>query len=256
MQCPVCAAAASGSFCSSCGASLRTSGCIHCGTSLVPGARFCTQCGAATAAAPGDAPPGAAPARANLVPWYAGGAVLLAIAAVLALPLLSSGDAETTAVRAPLNARGAQGTAPPPLTGTPREQADRLFNRIMQAHASGDSASVTFFLPMGIQAYQLASPLDDDGLYHLAMLHAVAGDAAAALDAAGRILEHSPDHLLALAVAGEAAEGAGDVEAARRYYGRLLAVYADEIERGLPEYEDHAAILPEYLGAAQRVTGR
>ena len=43
---------------------------------------------------------------------------------------------------------------------TPREAADRLFNRVMTAVAADDSTEVVSFLPMAIRSLELAEPLD------------------------------------------------------------------------------------------------
>lgn len=153
---------------------------------------------------------------------------------------------------------GPAGEAPgraPPLTGTPREQADRLFNRVMQSLAMGDSAQASFFLPMAILAYKQAGDLDADGHYHLAVLETTAGNYAAAREAADRILAEAPDHLLGLGAAARAAAQAGDVATARRLYARLLGVYDEERVRERPEYRDHAQILPDYKDEAQRFVG-
>jgi len=138
-----------------------------------------------------------------------------------------------------------------PLTGTPREQADRLFNRVMQALAAGDLEQVNFFAPMGILAYRQAGELDDDGLYHLSLLETVGGDPSSGLETAERILEGSKDHLLALAAAAQAADALGDRDRATRYYEHFLAVYEAESERPLPEYLDHAQILEPYRAEAE-----
>jgi hypothetical protein len=257
MKCPNCGTQSTGRFCSSCGASLRAADCSGCGTKLVPGARFCTQCGTPAADAPAArrlAGAGTGDAGSSNLPWYIAGAVLVVLIVILVLPMVRD-DSGASVTRAPFTGSGAPGT-PPPLTGTPREQADALFNRIMGAREAGDSAGAVFFTPMAIQAYAAAQPLDDDGLFHLAAVHNVAGDHASAIAVAEQILARNPNHLLALAAAGEASELAGDSAAARNYYSRFLAAYDTEFARGLPEYQDHARIFPEYQAAARRVTSR
>lgn len=254
MKCPACGTESSGNFCPSCGSPLDSASCTSCGSSLVPGARFCTQCGAPTARARA-----AGASSGSNLPWYIGAAVLTAIIIILALPLVT-GNEPDGAARAPMAGAAASAPpgsgTPPPLTGTPREQADRLFDRIMRARSAGDTASVAFFAPMGIQAYEAVRPLDNDGLFHLAMIHNAAGSYDAARAAADQILDSHPDHLLGLAIAAEAALGAGDEAAAREYFGHYIDVYDVEIERDLPEYLDHAPILPEYLSAARSLTAR
>ncbi|HSK21364.1 MAG TPA: hypothetical protein VK912_19565 [Longimicrobiales bacterium] len=179
--------------------------------------------------------------------------MLLLLIIILVVPMLT--DDGGSATQMPVGGANVAPGTPPPLTGTPREQADRLFNRIMTSVESGDSAGARGFTPMAIDAYRMAAPLDNDGLYHLAVVHTVAGDPEAARATAEQILAGNANHLLGLAVAGEAAVLAGDSAAARDYYARLLAAYDDEVAKGLQEYQDHARSLPEFRATAQRVTG-
>lgn len=256
MKCSHCGTESDGNFCPTCGTSLRPRDCSECGANLVPAARFCTRCGAAVGrgAASGTTRSG----QGSSLPWYLAGGVLLLLIAILLVPALVEDDSGTAQIPSAGTfpaAGGAPAGRPPPLTGTPREQADRLFERIMTAAAAGDTAGARQFAPMAIGAYGMAEPLDADGLYHLAAVHLVAGDPASARMTAERILANDENHLLGLAVAGEAAAHAGDSVAARRYYTRLLAAYDAEVARGLPEYEAHSRSLPEFRSAAQRITG-
>ena len=252
MTCPNCGAEASGNFCAACGASLRAGKCARCGSELVPGARFCTKCGRAVGAAAGT-PSSRGDLKSNL-PWYIGAGVLLLMIGLLLVPMITGREPPDASASAPLPPNGS-GT-PPPLTGTPREQADRLFNRIMTEQDEGDTAQARFFAPMGIQAYEMAEPLDADGLYHLSLIHSVAGNYAAARAVAERILTQAPNHLLGLAAAAEAAERAGDTAAARAFYERFINAYDSESARAVAEYRDHERILPQHLAAARRITGR
>lgn len=217
----------------------------------MPGARFCTACGA--------------PVRrgASNLPWYIAGAALVALIVLVLLPTTRrpGAAADPGAVPLPPSADAPAGDmasasipgaagAPGPLTGTPRELADRLFNRIMQLREAGDTARARFFLPMGMQAYAMAGELDADGLYHLSLLQGMAGNGAEGRATAEKILATSPDHLLGLAAAAEAANVAGDRTAARAYYRRLLDHYDAESKKPLPEYAEHRRILPEYRAEA------
>jgi hypothetical protein len=222
----------------------------------MPGARFCNSCGTPVAKAtraPAHAG-GSRPDRSNL-PWYVAGGVLLVVIVVLVASMWSGDEIPAPGTAPFMGSPAAPGT-PPPLNGTPRELADRLFNRIMGAREQGDMATAQQFAPMGIQAYEGAEPLDDDGLYHLAVIHNVAGNHEEGRAIAERILAGNPNHLLALAAAAEAMEGAGDQAAALRYHKRFVDAYNSEIGRALPEYLDHARIIPEYREAALRATGR
>jgi hypothetical protein len=254
MKCPNCGTESKGNFCAACGARLRTGQCAGCGADLPPGARFCTRCGAEAAAGGARTKqkgrPRAAAAAGSNLPWYIAGAVLVVLILVLVVPMLTGGDDAPPPGAAPFGANG-PGAGPGPLTGTPREQGDRLFNRVMAAREQGNSAEAAQFAPMAVQAYQASEPLDDDGLYHLAMVQIVAGDNAGAIQTAERILARNPNHLLALAAAGEAAENAGETRDARAYYQRFVDAYGSEIGRSLPEYQDHARMMPELLEAAR-----
>lgn len=256
MKCIICEAESPGPYCPSCGAPVEGARCKACDAGLMPGARFCIRCGEAVRRAP------------SRLAWY-----VAAAAVGLLLVVVAWSSTRTNGAGPVASDRPAAGTAPvgaaaggpagafdagalgpgaaPPLTGTPREQADRLFNRIMQALALGDTAEASFFLPMGILAYRQAGELDADGLYHLSILETESGDAASGLATAQRILASAPDHLLGLGAAARAAEAVGDASTASRLYRRFLDVYDAERARELPEYVDHARILPDYRGDAE-----
>lgn len=241
MKCSVCQTESSGAYCPSCGAPLEGVACRSCEAPLVAGANFCIHCGEAVR----DRKDGA-------LGYVAVGAIaaLLVIAAFawFGQGRTPSGGSGGFAVDP---AAGGAGMVAPPLTGSPREQADQLFNRIMQAAATGDRNSVEFFVPMGIAAYRQAGELDADGLYHLSVLESTAGELASALETARSVLREDPDHLLALGAAARAAVSLGDVGSARGYYQRLRDAYERERATERPEYLDHSLILPEYLAEAE-----
>lgn len=255
MKCSKCATESTGNFCPACGHPLNADACLKCAAPLLPGARFCTKCG--TAAGTAGLTPLPVAAGSGRLPWYLGGAVLLIIIIIFTVPLLRS---QTTPTPPDMNAPFAGGSdatgTPPPLSDNPRENADRLFNRIMAAREQGNEAEVVQFTPMAVQAYAMAEPLDNDGLYHLATIYTAAGDHANARATADRILANAPWHLLGLGAAGEAAEAAGDAAAARTYFTKFEEVYDAEIARQLPEYLDHERIFPRYREAATRYAPR
>jgi hypothetical protein len=241
MKCPVCGTETDGKFCPECGTPLKSEGCPACQAPLLPGARYCTQCGKRVRA------------RTRTPLYLIGGGVLTLGAIALIISLRSGQPPATTSesALAPGPAPGATPGSPPPLTGTPREMADRLFNRIMQEREAGDSARARFFLPMGIQAYQNAAPLDADGLYHLSVLQNLSGDAATARQTAEQILTADRTHLLGLHAAAAAALSQKDQSAARQYYQRLVNAYPTEKSRDLPEYRDHASLLAQLEAEAR-----
>lgn len=180
------------------------------------------------------------------------GVVVAVLVVILLVPMRGTNSAPTgQADNAPFAGRTGTGS-PPPLTGTPREQADRLFNRIMQAREVGDSAEMRRFVPMALMAYEQAAPLDDDGLYHLALVQLAGQQLADARATAQNILERNPNHLLALSVAADAASAAGDSAAAKQFYTRIVQAYPAESTRDLPEYRDHARILPDIQAEAEQ----
>lgn len=261
--CPACGAAASGRFCDQCGAAIAAA-CAECGNPLPRGARFCNMCGAAagaTAAAPVAAKP-------SPLPWIVASIAVLALAAVLLVPRLSRDEAETPA--APGSTGGGPFAAAAPLGApqgapagnpgavdlsqmTPREAADRLFNRVMTAVSNGDSAQAKQFQPMAVMAYQRVEQLDADGRYHLAALHLVGGDWAAARAEADSLLATNPTHLFGLFTAGEAEARRGNRAAARDFYNRFLQAYDAEVAKGLPEYQEHSQGLPAMRQEARQI---
>jgi len=237
MNCPACGAEASGNYCANCGASLRELTCPACRAKLPANARFCTNCGTALRG------------RSRNLPLYIAAGAVAVLVIILVLPMLR-GPQIANGNGTAFNTPGSTG-APPPLTGTPREQADRLFNLIMEARWAGDSARMRRFVPMALMAYEQAAPLDDDGLYHLALIQIAGQQLADARATAQRILDRNPNHLLALSVAADAAAAAGDSAAARQYYTRIVEAYPTESARDLPEYRDHSKILPDIRARAE-----
>ena len=251
--CPSCGAEASGRFCNQCGVALDAS-CRECQNPLPAGARFCNQCGVAVAAVPAVAAPG----RTFPLPWAVAGAAVVALLAVLIVPRLSR---EPEAVAAPLAVQPAPtGQAGDPTTVdlasmTPRERADRLFNRVMQGVANGDTAQLGFFADMAIQAYGMVPERNADLHYHLGELYRVRGNVPAARAQADTILAADPQHLFGLFGAAQAEQERGDQAAARGLYQRFLDAYAAQVARNLPEYQEHQQGLPAMRAQAQQAVG-
>ncbi len=268
--CPRCGATGSGNFCANCGATLGARPCPACGNTPEPGARFCNRCGrplnpaaeGMPVAAPvgtGATPPAAATNPNSAMGWWVAGLVLVALIVFVAYPTIQgkqSGSGGQSAAAAP--AAGAMGNASAiDLNSmTPREAADRLYNRVMSAAENGDSSQVVMFLPMSIAAYERARPLDIDGLYHLSLLQRTGGDAQAALATAREALDKNPDHLLALGAAAQAAEAMGDTSTADTYWSHFLEAYDKEMAAGRVEYQEHQNILPDYRQQAQAAVGK
>jgi hypothetical protein len=250
--CPSCDAPASGRFCPQCGVAIDAK-CRECQNPLPAGARFCNQCGLAVSAP-------ATPARAKqpALPWAIAGVAVAVLAAMTILPRLS-GDDEATPVPLAQQATAPAGAGDPSQVDlasmTPREAADRLFNRVMQGLSAGDTAEVVRFAPMAIQAYGMVPERDADLHYHLGELYRVTGDAPAARAQADTILAAHPQHLFGLYGAARAEELRGDAGAAKGMYQRFLDAYGAEVARNLPEYQEHSQGLPSMRAAAQQAVG-
>lgn len=251
--CPRCGASARGNFCDKCGTSLRSEPCPRCGASSPVGARFCTRCGETlTARAGGTTGSGF---TANLG-WWAAGFLLVVLIAVVAWPVLIR---EPQPVAQPFPGEIAPGQAGGVAGGsgvdlsqlTPRQAADRLFDRVMRASEAGDQAQVGQFLPMTLQAYEMVEPLDADGQFHVALLHQTGGDFQAALQTAREVLEQDPDHLLLLYAAAQATQAMGDDEATAAYNQHILDVYDAERARARQEYLDHSPIVDKLADEAR-----
>ena len=244
MKCSRCGSESDGAFCSNCGAELSpTRVCARCGSALQPGAHYCTQCGAR-----------AGGSRAILRWALPAGVALAALAIGYALGRDGEPSRGGQVAQAPLAGDDDRRGAPPPLTGSMRDQADRLFERIMQARARGDSADAAFFLPMALQAYEAAEPLDADGMFHVGLLQLDAGRADEAMATARRISQLDRNHLFGFALHGEAAIASGDQAAARSAFQDYLGRFDSELARGLPEYEVHRPALDEYRERARAIT--
>jgi tetratricopeptide (TPR) repeat protein len=232
MTCPHCGARdQAGKFCAECGEGLRAE-CPECGAELESDARFCAACGARVG--------GGGRSRA---PWW----IVAAAALVVILILLIPERAERAGpIRAVDPGAGAPVGPPMGFTGDMRIDADRLFNRVMAAAEQRRMEEVNQFLPMAIQAYEAVPDLDHDGLFHLAILYQTAGSHGMAQSTAEEILRDSPNHVLALGVAGSSAAEVGDSDTATAYFRRLVEGYPTEIGRPLAEYMDHRTMLEEY----------
>lgn len=258
--CPACGQEATGRFCSQCGVGLEgPQSCRECGNELPAGGRFCNSCGTpanlpAASALNQPEPPPAPPARSNNLAWVVAAGAVVALLAVLLVPRFQGDDPA-----APLPASG------PPITGTPgdpsrvdlssmtpREAADRLFNRVMQNVSSGDTAAARQFLPMALMAYERVPELDIDGRYHLAVLQLVNDDPQAARVQADSILALAPDHLFGLFTAAQAEQSMGNEAAARELYQRFLDNFDAQVDADRQEYREHAQTLPALQEEAQR----
>ena len=129
---------------------------------------------------------------------------------------------------------------------TPREAADRLFNRVMAANEQGRIEEVMQFGPMALEAYKLVDPLDADARYHIGLISLLLGDDDKAREQIKNIEAEAPDHLLALTLASRIAEKRGDDKAASAARARFAAAYDAEIRSGRPEYVAHGVTIETF----------
>jgi hypothetical protein len=256
-NCPSCGEPASGHFCASCGSPIAGARCAACATILTPGAKFCHRCGNA-AGAPGTHSGGGS----TTLPWAIAGTALVAFIALLAgqrfrsTPPVDAAQAQAQAQGAPQggDAEGpapdgaAQGARAPDISSmTPRERADRLFDRIMRLDTEGKKDSVLFFSPMAIAAYQMIPNPDADARFDMGRIAEVAGALPAAKIEADSILASAPTHLLGLVLAMQVARASGDSSGAAAYRTKLRAAQKSELAKKLPEYDRHRADIQDAL---------
>jgi hypothetical protein len=257
MHCTQCGAEGSGRFCGRCGATLELTPCPGCNRELEVGTRFCTDCGAPVRLPQADAQPSPAAAGGNaaILPWALTGLLFLTLLVVGGLQILGGGKGP--AVQGP-QASGTLGPAPniDLASMTPGDAADRLYNRVAMALAARDSMEVLNFLPMALDAHELARPLTPVRIFRLSFLQRVALDFDQARITAEEGLAEVPNHLLLLSSAAQAAVEAGDQAAARAYYEQMLAVWDEEVASDRQDYRDHDRLLPVIREEAERFLGR
>ncbi len=159
-------------------------------------------------------------------------------------------------VRRPVDAGEAEpglpAGAPPDISSmSASERFNRLFDRVMRAAASGDSAQARQFTPMAILAYGMLDTVTADLRYHAAVLYAESGQDAAALALADTILAQNPNHLFGYLVRGEVADRRRDARAGAAARKDFMAHYQAEIGRAdRPEYGEHKPVIDEYMNSA------
>ena len=272
--CPNCAAPASGRFCASCGAPLEGAVCATCRVPLTPGAKFCHRCGTPAGASAAGAPAsGAAPGETSgfpaALPWAVAGIALLALIALLAGQRFNGtrsqpSDATTTAstsATGPVGPDGGMGgaglgvapvRAPDISSMSPRERADRLYDRVMRLSEEGKQDSVDLFAQMGISAYQMLPQQDADSRYDMGRIAEVAGAIPLARAQADSILAADPSHLLGLILAISTARAAGDSAGVHTFESKLLSAQSPELAKNLPEYQRHEREIAAAVDAAKK----
>lgn len=248
-SCPSCGAAVSGNFCSECGNRLG-GGCGACGAALKPGALYCSECGSAV----GQRTPKPATAR---LPWILSALALAAFSVMIALlvqrqSVARTGDMTLTG-GIPGQASGGASDMPSMedlAAMSPRQAADRLFERAMRELGGDDMERAAFFVDMGLQAYRAVplTEIDADARFHIGLLSLHMGDSVAARTNAEHILADDDAHLLGLLLASQAADFAGDSAAAAAFRARVR----EEVDASggipdRPEYNNHRPLIERTL---------
>ena len=250
MKCPSCSAEATGKFCHNCGAALSGATCASCHANLTAGARFCHVCGTPVTGRRGGA---------GMLPWIVAGAavVVLIVVAIARMAPTTPGNAPApfAGPAAAGQADPSGGAAPDISNMSPRERADRLFDRIMQSGEQGDTARMKFFKPMAIQAYQMLGTPDDHIHYDEGMIYAAVGEADSAIAQASAIERNTPNNLLALMVRIAIASAKKDQPTLRRLYTSYLDKFDREIAAARPGYDEHRTALDGVKAEAQRFLG-
>ncbi len=227
--------------------------CPACGTDSIEGAAFCHACGAPL----GDGRARSGPSATGLsrralaglgviALVIAGGVFVLATQTGQRQPAIPGPGPMTPSLpqlASPLGEgaiAGRPGGAPPDLSRmTPRDAADRLFNRIMRESEQGRREEAIRFVPMAVQAYANLQNLDRDAHYHLGLIHEVAGDRESGERHIAALRDGAPDHLLALMLEHAIARKAGDEATVQLTIKRFRDAYAAELALGRPEYQAH-----------------
>lgn len=133
---------------------------------------------------------------------------------------------------------------------TPRQAADRLFNRVMSASERNDTQEATRFAPMAVAAYGRVTNLDADAHYHLGLLYLLLDDLEQTRIQAGLLKEKVPQHLLALLLENDVASRTDYSATASRATADFIMAYDAEMATARPEYDAHKTTIERFRVAA------
>jgi hypothetical protein len=192
------------------------------------------------------------------LPWAVAGIALLALVALVAGQHFGRQPAPTPVAQEAEAAPPDDGNGSAPVRGpdissmSPRERADRLYDRIMRLDSEGKKDSAAFFAQMGISAYLMLPRQDADSRYDMGRIAEVAGAAPVAQAQADTILAQDSTHLLGLILAISTARDAGDSATAQRLQRRLVGAQASELAKNRPEYQRHQTEIAAAIDQARK----
>jgi mono/diheme cytochrome c family protein len=217
--------------------------CPSCKVAMPPNARFCHNCGA---------PVGNEPVEQQqnwkVISLFLVGVGILSFGSIFAALKFATSNNEVQS-NPQFSGRGPAAPSGQPVdlsTMTPREAADRLFNRVMAADERGDTEEAMQFAPMALQAYDLVDRLDADAHYHVGLISLLVGNLGETRKQIESLESEVPDHLLGLILAFKIAENVGDDQAASGIRARFSAAYDEQINAGRPEYEAHLVTIESF----------
>ena len=224
--------------------------CASCGERNQAHARFCQACGRSLTSGGGF--------NAQTLTVLATACLTLAVLGALFASVLDFGSTSEDASVGTAPAKTtvpAEGQPPDLSTMTPRQAADRLFNRVMMADEQGDRGEVDQFAPMAVAAYDQLENLDLDGVYHVGLIHAATGNIETAWEAVERLRAVVPEHLLASVLEHRLALAEGDQERAERAIEQFKAHYDQEIVIDRLEYRDHQRQIDQFRQQFGAISG-
>ena len=265
--CPACGTEGTGRFCGECGTPLAGRTCRACQAELSSQARFCHRCGAPAGPTPAGAAGGAAraTARPEKTAWIVAGVLVALLMGMVGYRVIAGtpGQQVPDMANAGNAAPGAQpagdpggglptGPAPDISQLSPSERFLRLNNRVMEAAAQSDTATVVNFTPMALGAYAQLPSASNDERYHAAVLNAQVGRVREALALTDTMLLDTPGYLLAYVIRGDIAEIQGDAGALDAAFADFSAAWEREITASRAEYVDHRNVLDDFRARAAR----
>ena len=190
----------------------------------------------------------------QFLPWSIAALALVAVVAILAGQRFGSDNqAGAPQPNAQTLQSDGQGIvrAPDISSLSPRERADRLYDRMMRLASENKEDSVRFFAPMALSAYSTLGPLDLDLRYDFGRVAEISDNLQVAQAQADSILAESPTNLLGLILAGRIAALRGNNAQRDNLARRLVQAEPSETKKALEEYTRHRGDIDVALSEAR-----